>query len=107
MVTIRSHASPVTHSWREPSWCSIMPTIGRLDRLRRCAPRRGAGRTRPCAPVDEVMTVLELFDTRYWDFGVKHLHETLVAEHGFRRSYNWLRITLQARRAETLPSRRS
>jgi len=48
------------------------------------------------AAVDEVMTVLELFDTRYWDFGVKHLHETLVAEHGFRRSYNWLRITLQA-----------
>jgi transposase len=48
------------------------------------------------APVDEVMTVLELFDSRYWDFGVKHLHETLVAEHGFRRSYNWLRITLQA-----------
>ena len=47
-------------------------------------------------PVDEVMTVLELFDTRYWDFGVKHLHETLVAHHGFRRSYNWLRITLQA-----------
>ena len=48
------------------------------------------------AAVDEVMTVLELFDTRYWDFGVKHLHETLVAHHGFRRSYNWLRITLQA-----------
>jgi transposase len=48
------------------------------------------------AAVDEVMTVLELFDTRYWDFGVKHLHETLVAEHGLRRSYNWLRITLQA-----------
>lgn len=48
------------------------------------------------APVDEVMTVLELFDSRYWDFGVKHLHETLLAEHGFRRSYNWLRLTLQA-----------
>jgi transposase len=48
------------------------------------------------APVDEVMQVLELFDTRYWDYGVKHLHETLVAEHGFGRSYNWLRITLQA-----------
>ena len=42
------------------------------------------------------MAVLELFDTRYGDFGVKHLHETLVAEHGLRRSYNWLRITLQA-----------
>lgn len=25
------------------------------------------------APVDEVMTVLELFDSRYWDLGVKHL----------------------------------
>jgi transposase len=48
------------------------------------------------AAVDEVMTALELFDTRYWDFGIKHLHETLVAEHGFRRSYNWLRLTLQA-----------
>jgi transposase len=48
------------------------------------------------APVDEVMAVLELFDSRYWDFRTKHLHETLVAEHGFRRSYNWLRITLQA-----------
>jgi hypothetical protein len=46
--------------------------------------------------VDEVMAVLELFDTRYWDFGVKHLYETLVGEHGFRRSYNWLRLTLQA-----------
>ena len=48
------------------------------------------------AAVDEVMTVLELFDTRYWDFGVKHLHETLVVHHGFQRSYNWLRLTLQA-----------
>ena len=30
--------------------------------------------------------VLELFDTRYWDFEVKRLYETLVAEQGFRRS---------------------
>jgi hypothetical protein len=57
-------------------------------RLGRVSARRAA--------VDEVMAVLELFDTRYWDFGVKHLYETLVAEHGLRRSYNWLRITLQA-----------
>jgi hypothetical protein len=57
-------------------------------RLGRISARRAA--------VDEVMAVLELFDTRYWDFGVKHLHETLVAEHEFRRSYNWLRVTLQA-----------
>src|SRR5262245_40767805 len=29
-----------------PSWCSIMPTHGLRGRLRRCAPRRGAGLTR-------------------------------------------------------------
>lgn len=48
-------------------------------------------------PVDTVMQVLELFDTRYWDFTPKHFHEKLVAEHGFTHSYNWLRLTLQAR----------
>ena len=26
------------------------------------------------APVDEVARVLELFDTRYWDFTAKHFH---------------------------------
>ena len=44
------------------------------------------------APVDEVARVLELFDTRYWDFTAKHFHEKLVADHGFKRSYN-LRLT--------------
>ena len=48
------------------------------------------------APVDEVARVLELFDTRYWDFTAKHFHEKLVAEHGCERSYNWVRLTLQA-----------
>jgi transposase len=48
-------------------------------------------------PVDTVMEVLELFDTRYFDFTAKHFWDKLVAEHGFRRSYNWLRLTLQAR----------
>ena len=48
------------------------------------------------APVDEVMQVLELFDTRYWDFTAKHFHEKLVADHGCMRSYNWVRLTLQA-----------
>jgi len=48
-------------------------------------------------PVDTVMEVLELFDTRYGDFTAKHFWEKLVAEHGFTRSYNWLRLTLQAR----------
>ena len=49
------------------------------------------------APVDEVARMLELFDTRYWDFTAKHFHEKLVAEHGCKRSYNWVRLTLQAR----------
>ena len=57
--------------------------LGRLQRRRR-------------APVDEVARVLELFDTRYWDFTAKHFHEKLVADHGFKRSYNWLRLSLQA-----------
>ena len=37
-----------------------------------------------------------MFDTRYWDFTAKHFHEKLVADHGFKRSYNWLRLSLQA-----------
>ena len=49
------------------------------------------------APVDEVARVLALFDTRYWDFTAKHFHEKLVAEHDCERSYNWVRLTLQAR----------
>ena len=40
--------------------------------------------------------MLELFDTRYWDFTAKHFHEKLVADHGFKRSYSWLRLSLQA-----------
>ncbi len=47
-------------------------------------------------PVDTVMRVLELFDTRYWDFTAKHFHEKLVSEHDFRCSYSWVRLTLQA-----------
>ena len=47
-------------------------------------------------PVDRVMQVLELFDTRYWDFTAKHFHEKLKSEHGFTGSYNWLRLSLQS-----------
>jgi transposase len=56
-------------------------------RLGRVSARRAA--------VDEVTRVLELFDTRYFDFTAKHFHDKLVSEHGFLRSYNWLRLTLQ------------
>ncbi len=49
-----------------------------------------------CAPAEEVMRMLELFDTRYWDFTAKHFHEKLVEEHGLARSYNWVRLSLQS-----------
>jgi transposase len=47
--------------------------------------------------VDLVMTALELFDTRYFDFTAKHFWEKLVSDHGFKVSYNWTRLLLQAR----------
>jgi len=47
------------------------------------------------AAVDEVAKVLELFETRYVDFNVKHFHEKLQGEHGSRRSYSWTKNTLQ------------
>ncbi len=48
------------------------------------------------AGVDEVMALLDLFDTRYFDFTAKHFWEKVTAEHGVTRSYNWVRLTLQA-----------
>jgi hypothetical protein len=55
---------------------------------------------------DTVMEMLNLFDTRYWDFTTKHFHEKLVAEHNFKPSYNWVRLTLQARgRVRKAPGR--
>jgi hypothetical protein len=56
--------------------------------------------------VDEVAGLLELFDTRYFDFTPKHFHEKLVAEHGITRSYNWVRLTLQAHGRVTPAPRR-
>lgn len=47
------------------------------------------------APVDEVTRVLGLFETRYFDFTVKHFHEKL-GDHGIHRSYTWTKNTLQA-----------
>jgi transposase len=48
------------------------------------------------AGVDEVMALLDLFDTRYFDFTARHFWEKLTSEHGMTRSYNWVRLTLQA-----------
>ena len=50
--------------------------------------------------VDEVLDVLRLFETRYWDFTAKHFYEKLVGEHGFGLSYNWLRTDLAGARQD-------
>ena len=47
-------------------------------------------------PVDTVIEILDLFATRYFDFTARHFWDKLVSEHDFRRSYNWVRLTLQA-----------
>lgn len=47
-------------------------------------------------PVDVVTQVLGLFTTRYFDFNVRHFHENLVHEHGFKCSYTWTKNTFQA-----------
>ncbi len=48
------------------------------------------------AGVDEVVALLGLFDTRYRHFTAWHFWEKLVAKHDVTRSYNWVRLTLQA-----------
>ena len=46
------------------------------------------------APVDEVFKVVTLFETKYYDFTVKHFHEKL-AGHGIKRGYTWTKNVLQ------------
>jgi len=62
---------------------------GLIDRRRgRLSGRRAA--------VDRIEFVVEQYRTRYWDFTVKHFHEALVAEHGFRLGYTWTKAVLQS-----------
>ena len=46
------------------------------------------------APVDEVIKVITIFKTDYYDFTVKHFHEKLSG-HGISRSYTWTKKVLQ------------
>ncbi len=48
------------------------------------------------AGVDEVAALLDLFDTKYPKFTTSHFWEKLTEKHDFKRSYNWVRVTLQA-----------
>ena len=72
---------------------------GLIDRRR----GRASGRR---APVDEIEWTLEQFRTRYFDFTVKHFHERLVSEHGFKWGYTWTKRVLQeARLVRRAPKR--
>jgi len=48
-------------------------------------------------PVDEVMQIISLYETQYYDFTVKHFHEKLPG-HGFTRSYTCVKNKLQEAR---------
>jgi transposase len=45
-------------------------------------------------PVDEGMAVARLYRERYAGFTVKHFHEHLVEDHGFRWGYTWTKTFL-------------
>lgn len=47
-------------------------------------------------PVDEVLRMVMLYETRYRGWNVKHFHEHWHAEHGGTRSYTWTKNRLQA-----------
>lgn len=56
-------------------------------RTRRPSPKRVA--------LEVVEKVLHLYREKYFDFNVKHFHETLESEHGIRLSYTWVKVALQ------------
>jgi transposase len=73
---------------------------GLIDRRR----GRASGRR---APMDQIEFVVEQYRTRYWDFTVKHFHEALQAEHGFRLGYTWTKAVLQSRGLVRVAPKRS
>lgn len=45
--------------------------------------------------VEIVERVLHLYREKYFDYNVKHFHETLEREHGIELSYTWVKTALQ------------
>lgn len=74
-------------------WCRRFECegdAGLLDRrLGKPSPKR--------VPVDEAMRVEALYRERYAGFTVKHFHEHLVKDHGFRWGYTWTKTFLHGR----------
>ena len=46
-------------------------------------------------PLAEVEAVPRLYQEQYFDFNVRHFHEKLVAEHGLKLSYTFVKLALQ------------
>lgn len=46
-------------------------------------------------PVDEALQMVQLYESRYTGWSVKHFHECWQAEHGGTRSYTWTKSRLQ------------
>jgi len=46
-------------------------------------------------PLETVQEVLRLYQEKYFDFNVRHFHEKLVAGHGIKLSYTWVKRALQ------------
>jgi len=57
-------------------------------------------------PVDEVLQMVTLYQTRYTGWTVKHFHERWHTEHDGTRSYTWTKKTLQAAGQVTRAPRR-
>ena len=57
-------------------------------------------------PVDEVLRMVTLYETRYTGWTVKHFHERWRQAHGGTRSYTWTKKTLQAAGQVTRAPRR-
>jgi transposase len=57
--------------------------------------RLGRGSAR-AVPVDEALQMVQLYESRYTGWTVKHFHERWHAEHGGSRSYTWTKNRLQA-----------
>jgi len=49
------------------------------------------------APVDEIMQLEDLYRDRYEEFNARHFYRKYSIEHGGRRSYTWIKNTLQAK----------
>jgi len=47
------------------------------------------------APVDEVIALVDLYQTHYWGYNLSHFFDKYRSRHQGSRSYNWVRNKLQ------------